>query len=591
MSDYFFIGANEKGHAKNNMGGIKIKKTFKIKKSTVESISFFTLLFSIVSIMCIFNEDSGSIGSWLNGVLSDSFGATKFILPLILGIHSAFMLKAKNPKFYSKLNYALLTLFSVQGVLSIAGFDGGSIGYMIDSALGEILGSYMSVILLFMLVFFFVAKLMNIYLTDMKNLILGNMFEEDKVFAGKDNDSKQFRFPYATGTPESKDTGINFGKRYPQSSFAKVCKSPEFLNGAKLNIPIGTDEKGNMIYENIASFPHAIVGGISGGGKSTFINNIICSLIMKNSPHELKFVLIDLKDGVEFAFYRNIQHLLFPIIEDIEGVSDALNFIDLEARKRNETFKENEVRNIEEYNQKDGFQMSRIIVIVDEMADITGKKHDSIIELLEKLIRKSRSCGIHFIFSILNPLSDKTGSDIKATIATRIALKTSSQHSSKVILDETGAEKLMSKGDMLIKTIHSPMYRVQGLSITDSNILGLVDVVKREDDFIFADYLETPSIKHNLAEKGNVIYLPNEPKDKISAEAEEVIKNAIEAGSISITKVQNWLKKQFYGAREIYTEIDNLGLIIHPEKESSNDPARLALQSIEEWENFKENLS
>ncbi len=216
-----------------------------------------------------------------------------------------------------------------------------------------------------------------------------------------------------------------------------------------LSIPIGVDVYGKTVIKNLSDMPHLLVAGATGSGKSVMINVIIRALTQQNQPSSLKLVLIDPK-RVELSQFKNLPHLLAPVIYENDKAANALKWLIEEMEVRYTKLEANGFRNIDEYNENMADKMSKIVVIIDEFADLILQGVTSEIEgAIIRLAQEARAVGIHLILGTQRPSVDVVTGLIKANIPTRIAFMTSSSTDSRVILDEGGAEELIGKGDML----------------------------------------------------------------------------------------------------------------------------------------------
>ena len=249
-----------------------------------------------------------------------------------------------------------------------------------------------------------------------------------------------------------------------------------------LAVAFGKHIDGTICWANISDFPHALVSGTTGSGKSVFIQSIICTLIMRNSPDDLKLVLVDPKQ-VEMAAYRDIPHLLCPVISDMQKAKVMIDKLVQEMNDRYAIFEENLVRSITEYNElaeeegKD--RMPYIVLFIDEYADLVQTFKDVATPVV-RIAQKARACGIHMFISTQRPSTDVLSGVVKGNLPTRVALKVGSPTDSVTILGEGGAEKLLGKGDMLVQAavIDTELVRVQSCFIQNKEIRHIIGYLK-----------------------------------------------------------------------------------------------------------------
>lgn len=250
-----------------------------------------------------------------------------------------------------------------------------------------------------------------------------------------------------------------------------------------LMIAFGKNIEGQIVCRNFADFPHMLVAGTTGSGKSVFIHSVICSLIMRNSPDDLKLVLMDPKQ-VEMASYKNIPHLLCPIITDVKKAKGTMDKLVEEMNNRYHLFEDNVCRSITEYNdlaEEEGKEkLPYIVVIIDEYADLVQTCKDIATPVVQ-IAQKARAAGIHMLISTQRPSTDVITGVIKGNLPTRVALLVSQAVDSMTILGEGGAEKLLGKGDMLasspVISTNGPM-RLQGCFIQSKEMRHIIGYLR-----------------------------------------------------------------------------------------------------------------
>ncbi len=248
---------------------------------------------------------------------------------------------------------------------------------------------------------------------------------------------------------------------------------------SKLAFALGLDISGQPLVADISKMPHILVAGTTGSGKSVLINSIICSILFRANPDEVKFILVDPK-RVELAPFNGIPHLLNPVIVEPEKTLSALKWSVREMDNRYELLSQAGVKNIDEYNRQSGFQaMPFIVIVIDELNTVMKLAAIEVEQAIVRLAQMARAVGIHLILATQRPSVDVITGVIKANIPTRIAFNVTSQTDSRVIIDMSGAEKLLGKGDMLyVPPDSSKTARIQGVYVSNDEIHNLVSFLK-----------------------------------------------------------------------------------------------------------------
>ncbi|KUP05524.1 stage III sporulation protein E [Bacillus coahuilensis p1.1.43] len=275
---------------------------------------------------------------------------------------------------------------------------------------------------------------------------------------------------------------------------SEIIQHPRFQEAeSPLSVALGLDISGQPVVTDLNKMPHGLIAGATGSGKSVCINSIIVSLLYKSSPHDVKLLMIDPK-MVELAPYNHIPHLVSPVITDVKAATASLKWAVEEMERRYELFAHAGVRDISRYNKiaMDNKQYNQklpfIVIIIDELADLMMMSPQDVEESICRIAQKARACGIHLLIATQRPSVDVITGLIKANVPTRVAFSVSSQIDSRTIIDMSGAERLLGKGDMLfLENGSSKSVRLQGTFVTDEEIDQIVDHVRKqgEPNYIF----------------------------------------------------------------------------------------------------------
>ncbi len=348
----------------------------------------------------------------------------------------------------------------------------------------------------------------------------------------------------------------------------EILEAPEFMAAkSKLTVALGKDITGNIITTDISKMPHGLIAGATGSGKSVCTNSIIISLLYKNSPDELKLLLIDPKT-VEFEPYNGIPHLMVPVVTDPRKAAGALGWAVGEMEKRYKMLSDRKVRNIEEYNSfvetlddPEIQKMPYIVIMIDEFADLMQTASKEVEDSIARIAAKARAAGIHLLLATQRPSVDVITGVIKANIPTRIALTTSSQIDSRTIIDSAGAEKLLGRGDMLFSPVGtSKPKRVQGCFVSNDEIKAVVDFIKGDRPANYDDDVMFEIERQAAVEKKQRSGLPEDGPEE-DPMIKEAIRVVVENGMASTSLLQRKLKLGYARAARIVDEMEQRGVV------------------------------
>ena len=371
----------------------------------------------------------------------------------------------------------------------------------------------------------------------------------------------------------------------------EVIDSQEFADApSRLTVALGRDIAGNIALADLAKMPHLLIAGSTGSGKSVCINSFIVSLLFKSSPDEVKLLMVDPK-VVELGIYNGVPHLLVPVVTDPRKAAGALNWAVTEMLHRYQSFAENSVRDLNGYNRlaasrEDLQPMPQIVIIIDELADLMMAAPNDVEDAICRLAQMARAAGMHLVIATQRPSVDVITGVIKANIPSRIAFAVSSQVDSRTILDSSGAEKLLGKGDMLFNPVGAAKpVRVQGCFVSDLEVETVVDFIKNGGSAVYDSNIMEEIEKQAVSEKskgGNNDGGGFDEEDEMLPAAIEVV---VEAGVASTSFLQRRLKLGYARAARIMDDMEQKGIV----SAADGSKARQVLLSKERWMEMKLN--
>lgn len=405
--------------------------------------------------------------------------------------------------------------------------------------------------------------------------------------------------------PDKVAVGIEVPNKTVNTVFIRECiGSPAFANAkSRLSFAVGKDITGKPVIGDIAKMPHMLIAGTTGSGKSVCINSMLISLLYKSTPEEVRLIMVDPK-MVELGNYNGIPHLLIPVVTDPKKAAGALNWAVGEMERRYKLFADHQVRNLVGYNDlmrsekakaeqtEDGHPeqyqvLPQIVIVIDELADLMMVAAKEVENSICRIAQKARAAGMHLVVATQRPSADVITGIMKANIPSRIAFAVASQIESRIILDTTGAEKLIGKGDMLYAPLgEGKPTRVQGCFISNEEIEAVIARIKETST---AEYSEEilEHIEQQAEQVGNNKGGGSSGTNDLGDDEDELIEEAIEVimdcRQASTSMLQRRLKLGYSRAARIIDQIEDRG-IIGP---SEGSKPRQILISREDWQEMK----
>lgn len=326
---------------------------------------------------------------------------------------------------------------------------------------------------------------------------------------------------------------------------------------SKLEFVIGRDVAGDILTADLAGMPHLLIAGTTGSGKSVTINTLLTSLLYRNSPAELKLILVDPK-RVEMTLYNDIPHLLTPVIYEPDKTISALKWAVTEMERRLKLLAEHSKRNIAEYNQQKGSDpMPYIVIILDEFADLMAVAGKDVEALIVRIAQMARAVGIHLVLATQRPSVGVVTGIIKANVPARIALTTASQIDSRTIIDQAGAEKLLGKGDNLFS---SPEFmkpkRAQGVFLTNDEVSAVTTFLRNEREPQYNEEVLAQAVK--ISQRGGIMMQGDGGDDDLY---EEVVAFVVSAGKASASLLQRRFKVGYARAARLMDLLEENGVV------------------------------
>ena len=327
----------------------------------------------------------------------------------------------------------------------------------------------------------------------------------------------------------------------------------------KLCVGLGKDIAGNIVTADLGKMPHLLVAGSTGSGKSVCINTIIASILFRAAPEEVRLILVDPK-VVELTNYNGIPHLLTPVVTNAKQAASALHWAVVEMERRYSLFADNQVREINRYNEVVDEKLPFIIIIIDELADLMMVAAVDVEDAILRLAQKARAAGIHLILATQRPSVDVITGIIKANIPSRIAFAVSSQTDSRTILDMGGAEKLLGKGDMLFYPIGANRpQRVQGAFVSDEELDKLVNYIKSQSlPIAYSEAVTTQELESDTKKSQIAVNNDGMIEDELFEDAVRLVMDTRQASS---SMLQRKFRIGYTRAARLVDTMEEYGII------------------------------
>ena len=349
-----------------------------------------------------------------------------------------------------------------------------------------------------------------------------------------------------------------------------ILESAKFTSArSKLSFALGKDIGGDCIVGNISKLPHMLIAGTTGSGKSVCMNSLILSLLYKSRPDEVRLIMVDPK-MVELGIYNSIPHLYVPVVTDPKKAAGALQWSVVEMMKRYSRFAELGVRNLEGYNDLQTAAgepiMPHVVIVIDELADLMLVASKEVEESICRVAQMGRAAGMHLVIATQRPSSDVITGLMKANIPSRIAFAVSSSLESRIILDQTGAEKLIGHGDMLFAPLGGGKpKRIQGAFVSDEEREAVVNFIKQhagntQRNGEIEEFMNKAAEEKTAADSGSAAR-DESPADGIDDMLPQAVEVVLETGSCSVSMLQRRIKLGYSRAARIVDQMEELGIV------------------------------
>lgn len=371
----------------------------------------------------------------------------------------------------------------------------------------------------------------------------------------------------------------------------EVLENPAFaVAKSRLTVGLGKDISGQAIFADLAKMPHLLVAGATGSGKSVCINTLITSILFKAKPTEVKFILIDPK-MVELSVYNDIPHLMVPVVTDAKKAASVLNWAVQEMEKRYGLIAQAGVRNMDGYNkqfeEEPEKKLPSIVIIIDELADLMMVAPHDVEDAICRIAQKARAAGIYLVLATQRPSVNVITGVIKANIPSRISFAVTSQIDSRTILDASGAEKLLGKGDMLFKPQEAnKATRIQGAFVSDKEVELLVEYIKSQGHKVEANQ-EIIDFTNKAAEAENEPEEDKPTKTKMDSLLREAVELVMSSNNASASSFQRRYHIGYSRAGRLLDTMEQLGIVGPPQGSKPRDILVTEAQAFEIMDNYE----
>ena len=371
----------------------------------------------------------------------------------------------------------------------------------------------------------------------------------------------------------------------------EVLENPAFAAAkSRLTVGLGKDISGQAIFADLAKMPHLLVAGATGSGKSVCINTLITSILFKAKPTEVKFILIDPK-MVELSVYNDIPHLMVPVVTDAKKAASVLNWAVQEMEKRYGLIAQAGVRNMDGYNkqfeEESEKKLPSIVIIIDELADLMMVAPHDVEDAICRIAQKARAAGIYLVLATQRPSVNVITGVIKANIPSRISFAVTSQIDSRTILDASGAEKLLGKGDMLFKPQEAnKATRIQGAFVSDKEVELLVEYIKSQGHKVEANQ-EIIDFTNKAAEAENEPEEDKPTKTKMDSLLREAVELVMSSNNASASSFQRRYHIGYSRAGRLLDTMEQLGIVGPPQGSKPRDILVTEAQAFEIMDNYE----
>jgi len=371
--------------------------------------------------------------------------------------------------------------------------------------------------------------------------------------------------------PDKNAVGIEVPNEVQELVTARdIIGHPAFQNAkSKLSFAIGKDITGAPVVGDIAKMPHMLIAGTTGSGKSVCINSILMSILYKASPEEVRLIMVDPK-MIELGVYNGIPHLLIPVVTDPKKAAGALNWAVTEMMRRYKLFSEIGARNLAAYNaeiardpESENEPLPQVVIVIDELADLMAVAKSEVENAIIRLAQMARAAGMHLIIATQRPSADVITGLMKDNIPSRIAFAVASAINSRIILDQSGAEKLLGKGDMLFNPlgVNKPQ-RIQGCFVSDSEVEEVVAFVKQCGQPEYnQEILEHMERSVQAAEEGGGGAAGGDVDDEDDPVFDEAVEIVVSSGQASVSMLQRRLKLGYSRAARLVDQMEERGIV------------------------------